>query len=317
MKILLTDCSTLQSNNDLDLSVFDRFGKTVKFENITRAELLKEAVDADIILSNKTVIDKEVFSVAKNLKYIGLFATGYNNIDITEAKKRNIPVCNAGSYSTNAVAQQVIAYILMHFTKIAEYNSFVKDGGWKRSPLFSSLVYTSDEVYGKTLGIIGFGSIGKAVKKAAEGLGMKVIVNTRTVRNEENTVFVDLDTLLKTSDIITVHCPLNEQSADMFNDETFNKCKDGAFFINTARGGVVDENAHCKALESGKLSGAAVDVLKTAPMSEDCPLFSAPNIILTPHPAWAPKTTRERLLGIVTDNITAFLEGRTQNNVAF
>ena len=317
MKILLTDCSTLQSNNDLDLSVFDRFGKTVKYENITRAELLKEAVDADIILSNKTVIDKEVFSVAKNLKYIGLFATGYNNIDITEAKKRNIPVCNAGSYSTNAVAQQVIAYILMHFTKIAEYNSFVKDGGWKRSPLFSSLVYTSDEVYGKTLGIIGFGSIGRAVKKAAEGLGMKVIVNTRTVREDGETVFVSLDTLLKTSDVISVHCPLNEQSADMFNDETFNKCKDGAFFINTARGGVVDENALCKALESGKLSGAAVDVLKTEPMSEDCPLFSAPKIIITPHTAWAPKTTRERLLGIVTDNITAFLEGRTQNNVAF
>ncbi len=317
MKILLTDCSTLQSNNDLDLSVFDRFGKTVKYENITRAELLKEAVDADIILSNKTVIDKEVFSVAKNLKYIGLFATGYNNIDITEAKKRNIPVCNAGSYSTNAVAQQVIAYILMHFTKIAEYNSFVKEGGWKRSPLFSSLVYTSDEVYGKTLGIIGFGSIGKAVKKAAEGLGMKVIVNTRTIREDGETVFVSLDTLLKTSDIITVHCPLNEQSADMFNDEAFKKCKDGAFFINTARGGVVDESALCKALESGKLSGAAVDVLKTEPMRDDCPLFSAPNIIITPHTAWAPKTTRERLLGIVTDNITAFLEGRTQNNVAF
>ena len=316
MKILLTDCSTLQSNNDLDLSIFDRFGKTVKYKNITRTELLKEAVDADIILSNKTVIDKEVFSVAKNLKYIGLFATGYNNIDITEAKKRNIPVCNAGSYSTNAVAQQVIAYILMHFTKIAEYNSFVKEGGWKRSPVFSSLIYTSDEVCGKTLGIIGFGSIGKAVKKAAEGLGMKVIVNTRTVREDGETVFVDLDTLLKTSDIITVHCPLNEQSADMFNDETFNKCKDGAFFINTARGGVVDENALYKALESEKLSGAAVDVLKTEPMSEDCPLFSAPNIIITPHTAWAPKTTRERLLGIVTDNITAFLEGRTQNNVA-
>lgn len=317
MKILLTDCSTLQSNNDLDLKVFDRFGKTVKYENITRTELLSEAIDADIILSNKTVIDKEVFSVAKNLKYIGLFATGFNNIDIVEAKKRNIPVCNAGSYSTNAVAQQVMGYILMHYTKIPEYNTFVKDGGWKRSPVFSSLIYTSDEIYGKTLGIIGFGSIGKAVKKAAEGLGMNVIVNTRTVRNEENTVFVDLDTLLKTSDIITLHCPLNEQSADMFNKETFAKCKDGAFFINTARGGVVDENALFDALTSGKLSGAAVDVLKTEPMREDCPLFSAPNIIITPHTAWAPKTTRERLLKIVTDNITAFLEGEPQNNVAF
>ena len=178
------------------------------------------------------------------------------------------------------------------------------------------MVYTSDEVYGKTLGIIGFGSIGKAVKKAAEGLGMRVIVSTRTVKNDGETQFVDLDTLLKTSDIISVHCPLNEQSADMFNGETFNKCKDGAFFINTARGGVVDEVALAKALKSGKLSGAAVDVLKQEPMAENCPLYNAPNLIITPHTAWAPLATRKRLLGIVADNITAFLNDKPQNNVA-
>ncbi len=316
MKLLLTDYLTLESNNDLPLDVFEQFGDVVKYENITREELLKEVADTDIILSNKTEIDKEVFEKSRSLKYIGLFATGYNNIDIDEAKKRNIPVCNAGSYSTNAVVQQVIGYILMHFTKIAEYNAFVHNDGWKTSPYFSALVYPSDEIYGKTLGIIGYGNIGKAVKRAAEGLGMNVIVNTRTVNPDGETEFVEFDTLLKKSDIITVHCPLTEQSADTFNEETFNKCKDGAFFINTARGGLVDEHALCDALKSGKLSGAAVDVLKKEPMSEDCPLSDAPNLIVTPHTAWAPLTTRKRLLNIVTDNILAFLDGKPKNNVA-
>lgn len=316
MKILLTDYITLESNNDLPLDVIEQFGDVIKYENITRERLLKEVADTDIILSNKTVIDKMVFEKATNLKYIGLFATGYNNIDINEAKKRNIPVCNAGSYSTNAVVQQVMGYILMHYTKIPEYNGFVQNGGWKSSPCFSALVYPSDEIYGKTLGIIGFGSIGKAVKRAAEGLGMNVIVNTRTVKPDGETNFVSLDTLLKESDIITVHCPLTEQSADMFNKETFDKCKDGAFFINTARGGIVDEYALSDALKSGKLSGAAVDVLKNEPMSEDCPLFNIPNLIITPHTAWAPLTTRKRLLNIVTDNIRAFLQGNPKNNVA-
>ncbi len=315
MKLLLTDCGSLKSNNDLSLEILDSFGKVIKYEDITRTELLKEAVDADIILCNKTVIDKEVIDIAKKLKYIGIFATGYNNIDIAEAKKRNIPVCNAGSYSTNAVVQQVIGYILMHYTKIPEYNTFVQTGGWKKSPYFSALIYSGDEVYGKTLGIIGFGSIGRTVKKAAEGLGMKVIVHTRTVRDND-AEYVDLDTLLKESDIVTVHCPLTEQSLDMFNQEAFKKFKDGAFFINTARGGVVDEQALACALKSGKLSGAAVDVLKDEPMSEDCPLFDVPNLIITPHTAWAPLATRERLLGIVADNITAFLNGNPKNNVA-
>ena len=145
---------------------------------------------------------------------------------------------------------------------------------------------------------------------------MRVIVNTRTVRNEPDTEFVDLDTLLKTSDIISLHCPLNEQSADMMNSEAFAKCKDGAFFVNTSRGGTVDEFALRDALESGKLSGAAVDVVKNEPMSEDCPLYGVKNIIITPHTAWAPYTTRKRLLGIVTDNIDAFLSGKPKNNVA-
>ena len=316
MKILLTDYQTIHNGGDISPEIFKKYGDLVVYDNISRQELLKEIADTDIVLLNKTVIDKEVFEKAKSLKYIGLFATGYNNIDTVTAKKRGIVVSNAGSYSTNAVAQQVIAYILMHYTKIAQYNEFVSSGKWMKHPVFSALEFTGDEVYGKTLGIVGFGSIGKAVKKAAEGLGMRVIVNTRTVREDGETEFVDLDTLLRSSDIISLHCPLNEQSADMMNEEAFNKCKDGAFFVNTSRGGTVDEFALRVALESGKLSGAAVDVVKKEPMSEDCPLYGAPNIIITPHTAWAPLSTRKRLMNIVTDNIDAFLRGEPKNNVA-
>lgn len=315
MKLLLTDCATLRSNGDLPLDSLKRFGDIFEYENITRTKLLKEAADADIILCNKTVIDKEVFDAAEKLKYIGLFATGYNNIDIEYAKQKGVTVCNAGSYSTDAVTQQVIGYILMHYTAIPEYNEFVKKGGWKKSAVFSPLVFFSDEVAGKTLGIVGYGSIGKSVEKAAKGLGMNVIVYTRTVRKNGETRFTDLDTLLKESDIVTLHCPLNAQSADMMNAEAFAKMKDGAFFINTSRGGTVDENALYDALSSGKLSGAAVDVLKKEPMSKDCPLDKAPNLIITPHTAWAPLTTRKRLLGIVESNIEAFLKGVPQNKI--
>lgn len=315
MKLLLTDCATLRSNGDLPLDSLKRFGDIFEYENITRAGLLKEAADADIILCNKTVIDKEVFDAAENLKYIGLFATGYNNIDIEYAKQKGVTVCNAGSYSTDAVTQQVIGYILMHYTAIPEYNEFVKNGGWKKSTVFSPLVFFSDEVAGKTLGIVGYGSIGKSVEKAAKGLGMNVLVYTRTVRENGETRFTDLDTLLKESDIVTLHCPLNAQSADMMNAEAFARMKDGAFFINTSRGGTVDENALYDALSSGKLSGAAVDVLKKEPMSKDCPLDKAPNLIITPHTAWAPLTTRKRLLGIVESNIEAFLKGVPQNKI--
>ena len=315
MKLLLTDCATLRSNGDLSLDSLKRFGNIFEYENITRAKLLREAADADIILCNKTLIDKEVFDAAEKLKYIGLFATGYNNIDIDYAKQKGVTVCNAGSYSTDAVTQQVIGYILIHYTAIPKYNEFVKKGGWKKSAVFSPLVFFSDEVAGKTLGIVGYGSIGKSVEKAAKGLGMNVIVYTRTVRENGETRFTDLDTLLKESDIVTLHCPLNAQSADMMNAEAFARMKDGAFFINTSRGGTVDENALYDALSSGKLSGAAVDVLKKEPMSKDCPLDKAPNLIITPHTAWAPLTTRKRLLGIVESNIEAFLKGVPQNKI--
>lgn len=316
MKILITDSCTLISNNDISLDIFKKFGNTVIYDNITRKELLEEVKDTNVILCNKTVIDKEVMDSSPSLKYIGLFATGYNNIDINCAKEKGIVVCNTADYSTNAVAQQVIAYILMHYTKIPQYNTFVKEGNWKCAKTFCTLAFSTDEVFGKTLGIIGYGNIGKAVEKAALGLGMNVIVHTRTPKKDENAQFVSLDELLAKSDIVTVHCPLNEQSADLFNKTTFGKMKKGALFINTARGGVVDETALLEALSSGQLSAAAVDVLKNEPMREDFPLEDAENLIITPHTAWAPLATRQRLLNLVANSLCSFLNGEKVKNLS-
>ena len=313
MKILLTDCATLSLNGDLSLECFGDFGDVVYYDNIDRETLLKEVTDTDILLCNKTVIDAVVMSAAPKLKYIGLFATGFNNIDTETAKQRSITVCNAGSYSTDAVAQQVFAYILAHYCQVEKYNSAVSEGKWCASPTFSMLYFPTDEVAGKTIGIIGYGSIGRAVEKIACAFNMKVLVSTRTVRENGITEFVSLDRLLAESDIVSVHCPLNEQSREMFDSTAFSKMRDGAFFINTSRGGTVNESALRSALDSGKLSGAAVDVLQKEPMSDYCPLLGAPNLIITPHTAWAPLTTRQRLLSIVYDNISGFLNGNPQN----
>ena len=315
MKILLTDAATLKNNNDISADCFNKFGELRVFEALSFDGLLKECVDADVILCNKTPITAEVIEKAKNLKYVGLFATGYNNVDLEAANERGITVCNAGNYSTSAVAQQVFAYILKHYSKIDEYNNFVKSGGWIKSECFSVLSYPTDELLGKTIGIIGYGSIAQRVEQIARAFEMNVLVHTRTKRDNGVTEFVDFDTLLQNSDIVTAHCPLNEQSRKMFNFDAFSKMKDGAFFINTARGGVVNEQALFEALKSGKLSGAAVDVLNSEPMRADCVLKDAPNLTITPHTAWAPLKTRQRLMGIVEDNLTAFLSGNPKNVV--
>ncbi len=317
MKILIADCSTLAQNNDLDITVFQKYGDVVYNENISRDELLQTVSDYDMILCNKTIIDKAVIEKAKKLKYIGLFATGYNNIDITAAHKHDITVCNAGSYSTSAVAQQVFAYILNQYNAINKYNDFVQNGGWQQSPAFSVLCFPTDELKNKTIGIIGYGSIGKRVAEIAHAFEMRVLVYTRTPKTDNKVIFVSFDELLKQSDIITPHCPLNDDSREMFNCDTFNKMKNGAFFINTARGGVVNEQDLADALKSGKLSGAAIDVLNEEPMSQNCILKNIPNLLVTPHTAWAPLSTRQRLINIVEENIIAFLNGSPQNAVNY
>jgi len=314
LKILITEGSVV-STGDISFDCFNKFGFVKIYDNITYKELENEIVDTDILLCNKIPVDKNILSRTETLKYIGAFATGYNNIDVDECKQRGITVCNAKDYSTDAVSQQTFAYILDFVCKLKEYDRFVRAGGWVRSPVFSPIAFPTSELAGKTLGIIGYGSIGKAVARIARAFNMKVVVNTRTIREDGQTEFCDLDTLLAISDFVSVHCPLTKENTKMFNKQTFAKFKEGAFFINTARGGLVDEQALFDALESGHLSGAAVDVIETEPMLDTCPLLKAKNITITPHSAWIPLETRQRLFDVVVDNIEAFLSGNPQNKV--
>lgn len=315
MKIVMTDSATLTQNNDLPLDCFNTLGEVFKYDNLLGDELLDAVKDADAILCNKTIIDKTLIDAAKNLKYVGLFATGYNNVDTEYAKLRGITVCNAGSYSTNAVAQQTFAYILAHFSAVDKYSDLVKKGGWIASPTFSMLCCPTDELCGKTIGIIGYGSIGKKVGEIAKAFDMNVLVYTRTIKQDNTVKFATFDELLKNSDIVSLHCPLTSENAKMFNSEAFSKMKKSALFINTARGGLVDEGALYNALKNSTISAAAIDVLTIEPMSEDCVLKDAPNITITPHTAWAPVSTRKRLLDIVFDNLSSFKCGNPKNVV--
>lgn len=315
MKIVLTDCATV-TNGDIDLSVLEKLGDVEYYQLTAPEELVGRICGADAVICNKTVISADIMKQCPLLKYIGLFATGYNNIDVEYAGKHGITVCNAGQYSTSAVAQHVFALLLEIYCSTSSYTSFTADGGWVRSRSFSAFGYPQHELFGKTIGIVGFGSIGRAVAAIARAFGMNVIAYTRTPREEEGVRMVSFEELLAQSDVISVHCPLTAQTEKMFDADAFAAMKDGAVFINTSRGGVLDEAALRAALEAGKPAAAAVDVLTTEPMSADCPLLGAPNLLITPHVAWAPYETRVRLMDIVYSNLAAYLDGAPINVVS-
>lgn len=314
MNIVITDASTV-TGGDIDLSVFKKFGE-VEIYPLTDADELDGRIEnADMVLCNKTVISAETISKAKKLKYIGLFATGYNNIDISATEKSGITVCNAPDYSTEAVAQHTFSFILQLTDRVGEYNNLVLEGDWIKSSTFSYFPIPTMELCGKTIGIIGYGAIGRRVADIAKAFNMKVLVYNRSKIADNTVSQVDFDELLKNSDIVTLHCPLNAQSEGLMDKSAFSKMKKGSFFINTARGAIVDEVALRDALESGHLGGAGIDVLNTEPMKPDCPLFKAKNCFITPHISWAGYETRLRLMKIVEDNISAFLNGTPKNKV--
>ncbi len=312
MKIVFTDSATVTSG-EISLDILNQFGD-VEIYDLTKTEQVADRIkNADIVLCNKTPMTAENMSNAKNLKYIGIFATGYNNIDLNYTNSHNITVCNAGEYSTKAVAQLVFSYMLDNYNKISQYRDFVNGGGWKNAKVFSVFPIDTKELYNKTIGIVGFGSIGSEVAKIANAFGMKVLAYNRSNKSCLGVEFTSIEYLVANSDFITVHCPLNNQSYKMFNSNLFSKFKKGAFFINTSRGGVVDEYALLEALQNGTLSGAAIDVLDKEPMEKDCILYNVPNLTITSHIGWASLETRQRLLDIVVDNLRSFLEGRPKN----
>lgn len=314
MKIVLTDAQTVLDSL-VNADILKQFGEVTEYGLLRYDEVAEKIADADMVVCNKTLLDKNTLRLAKNLKYIGLFATGYNNIDIEYCDEHGITVCNAGSYSTNAVAQHTFALILEHFNNTANYNKFVQDGLWKRSKTFSPFVYQLNELAGKTIGIVGLGNIGRAVAKIANAFEMRVLAYNRSEKTADGVEFVSLDALLEQSDIVTVHCPLNRDSENMFDKNTFAKMKRNALFVNTARGGVMVEQDLYDALESGTIGGAAIDTLAVEPMEENCILMGAKNCIITPHIAWAPVETRVRLMNIVAENIRNFLSGNPTNKI--
>lgn len=310
--IVLTDAQTVLDKL-VNADSLKELGNVTEFGLLKYDEVSNAIKDADIIVCNKTICDAKTLSLAKSLKYIGLFATGYNNIDTDYCKEHSITVCNAGSYSTNAVAQHTFALILEYYNNVRYYDKYVHDGLWKRSKTFSPFVYPLNELAGKTIGIVGFGNIGRAVAKIANAFNMNVLAFNRSKKQANDVEFTDLDTLLKKSDIVTVHCPLNHDSENMFNKTTFEKMKSNALFINTARGAVMIEKDLFDALNNNVIGGAAIDTLKVEPMENDCILMKAKNCIMTPHIAWAPVETRIRLMKIVEDNIRNFISGAPSN----
>lgn len=315
MKIVVLDWKTMTMNDDISPSPIKEFGD-VKLYGLTKPEDTVENIgDAEAVLCNKVLITREVIDKCPNLRYIGLFATGFNNVDVEYAAEKGITVCNAGQYSTSAVAQQTFAYILDHFSRINAYNTAVSQGEWERSEIFSYFPIITHELAGKTLSVIGFGSIGKAVAKIGEAFGMNVVVSTRTKPENCPYELTDIRTAAEKADVLTLHCPLTPQTKGIINSELLASMKPSAVLVNTSRGGAVVESDLAQALNSGTIAAAYLDVLDKEPMSADTPLKNAKNCVITPHTAWAALETRERLLGIVCDNLKAWLSGKPQNKV--
>lgn len=314
MKIVIPDKKTLTDNNDVSFDEIERLGEVVSYD-LTPYNILAERIgDAEAVLCNKALITEDVIRSCPNLRYIGLFATGWNNIDIEAATKNKIVVSNAGEYSTMAVAQHVFALLLEFYSKISEYNASVKKGDWERVDTFSYFLSPTYELVGRTIGIVGFGSIGKAVAKIADAFGMNVLVNTRTLPGNSQYKFVTKEQLFSESDVISLHCPLNEETKGMVNRDMLSLCRKNAILINTSRGGTVVEQDLADALNTGAIAGAGLDVAEKEPMCGS-PLKTADNCIITPHVAWAPRQTRQRLISIVADNLKCFIEGDPKNMV--
>lgn len=314
MKLVILDSETV-SKGDVSLDEITSLCDSSVY-GYTPNELVAERIgDADAVLCNKCLITKDVFDRCPNLKFVGLFATGYNNVDLDAATEKGTCVCNVPAYSTESVAQHTFAFILNFFSKIGDYSQTVANGDWINYKLFSYFYMPTDEICGKTLGIIGYGTIGKRVAQIARAFGMKVLAFTRTPKTEEGTEFVSLEELLRRSDVVTLHCPLTDKTKELINKDTLSMMKKTALLVNTSRGGVINEYDLADALEKENIAGACLDVLTYEPMREDCPLYNAKNCTITPHIAWAPKPTRERLLSVVAENIRKWLQGKPQNKV--
>ncbi|MBQ6431172.1 MAG: D-2-hydroxyacid dehydrogenase [Oscillospiraceae bacterium] len=290
-----------------ELTVYDR---TAPEETIGRIG------DAEIVLLNKTPLGADVFEACPKLKLVSVLATGYNIVDVQAARAHGVMVCNVPGYSTGAVAQMTFALLLEITQQVGLHSAAVFAGDWQNNPDFCFWKKPLTELAGKTMGLIGYGAIGQAVGRIALAFGMRLLVTARHEKEvPAGAAFVDLDALLRGSDIVSLHCPQTAENRRMIDADALAQMKDGAILLNTARGGLLDEQAVADALRSGKLGAFGADVVSREPIAADNPLLAAPNCFLTPHVAWAPYETRVRLHRITAENIRAFLAGTPQNVV--
>lgn len=311
MRIVVLDGFT-ENPGDLSWATLGELGELTVYDH-TPPELIGPRIgDAEIVYTNKTPISREMIRAHPALRFIGVLATGYNVVDVAAAKEKGIVVSNIPTYGTDAVAQYVFALLLEICHHVGHHNQAVQEGRWTSCRDFCFWDYPLIELKGKTMGIIGYGRIGRATAAIARAFGMRVLACD--TRDAEGTV--SLDTVLKNSDVISLHCPLFQENTGMINRETISKMKEGVILINTARGPLINEGDLREALLSGKVQGAAVDVLSSEPARMDNPLMGLPNCLITPHIAWANKESRQRLMDIAVDNLRQFLVGTPVNNVA-
>ncbi len=317
MKIVVLDGYTLNPG-DLTWEGLEKLGDVTVYDRTPADKTIERIGDAEIVYTNKVVIDKKVFDACKNIKFIGVLATGYNVVDVEYAKSKGIPVTNIPTYGTTAVSQFVFALLLNVCHHVADHSASVFRGEWSNNQDWCYWNYPLKELAGKTMGIIGFGRIGQNTAKIAVALGMKVLafdqyqipgVETDDIK------YTSLDDLLAKSDVISLHCPLFDSTKGIINKNNIAKMKDGVIIINTSRGPLVIEQDVYDALESGKIYHFATDVVYAEPIPADCVLLKAKNCTITPHIAWAPTESRARLMNIAVDNLKAFLDGAPVNVV--
>jgi len=313
MKIVVLDGYTLNPG-DLGWDELEALASCEVFDRTPADQVVARAKDAEIVLTNKTVLDAKILRQLPRLRYIGVLATGYNIVDVEAARERRIPVTNVPTYGTPSVAQMVFAHLLELTLHVAHHAQTVRDGRWSKSPDFCYWDFPLIELKGLTMGIVGYGRIGRETGAVARAFGMEVLAVELSPKPGE-AEFVSLDDLFRRSDVVSLHCPLTPETERLVNARRLSLMKKTAFLINTSRGPVVDEQALADALNSGRIAGAGLDVLAVEPPSPDNPLLRAKNCQVTPHIAWATRGARERLMRTAVENVRLFLAGKPQNVV--
>lgn len=316
-KIVVLDGYTLNPG-DLSWGELGMLGEITIYDRICPEDVIGRIGDADIVLTNKTVLTEEILNACPNVRYIGCLSTGYNVVDLKITDELGIVVTNIPSYGTEAVAQHTMALLLEIASRVGMHADAVRKGQWTECPDFCFWNAPLFELNGKTIGIIGYGAIGQAVGRKAEAFGMEVLAYSPVMTKDQETEhchMATLDEIYEKADVIALHCPLTAENAHMINKQTIDKMKDGVVIINTSRGGLIHEADLKDALNTGKVAAAGLDVVSTEPVRADNVLLDAKNVWITPHIAWAPREARQRLMGMAIDNVRAFLKGTPTNQV--